>query len=88
MREKRGRRGEREREREKESKLRCRLSDASTWSPKLSELIRTSQVSLLPYDLKLDYDYWNYRMYMQHGNDFRSKTLNLLITTTHHQMTL
>ena len=60
---------ERERKREKERELRCCLSDASTWSPKLSELIKTSQVSLLPYDLKLDYDYWNYRMYVQH-NDF------------------
>lgn len=34
--------------------------DASTWSPKLSELVKASQVSLLPYNLELDYDYWNY----------------------------
>ena len=68
--------GERERERE----LRCCLSDASTWSPKLSELIKTSQVNLLPYDLILDYDYWNYRMYVQR-NDF-IRILNLLNTTT------
>ena len=41
------------------------LPDASTWSPKLSELVKASQVSLLPYNLELDYDYWNYRMYVQ-----------------------
>ncbi|CAD6574698.1 MAG: tRNA(m(1)G37)methyltransferase [Alectoria sarmentosa] len=35
-------------------------NDASTWSPKLSELVKASQVSLLPYNLELDYDYWNY----------------------------
>ena len=41
------------------------LSDASTWGPRLSELVKESQVSLVPYELKLDYDYWNYRMYVQ-----------------------
>ena len=47
------------------------LSDASTWSPKLSELIKASQVSLLPFELELDYDYWNYRMYVvQDGQVF------------------
>lgn len=34
--------------------------DASTWSPKLSDLVKASQVSLSPYNLELDYDYWNY----------------------------
>lgn len=41
------------------------LPDVSTWSPKLSELVKASQVSLLPYSLELDYDYWNYRMYVR-----------------------
>ena len=40
------------------------LLDASTWSPRLSELVEAFQVSLLPYNLELNYDYWNYRMYV------------------------
>lgn len=44
------------------------LLDASTWSPKLSELVKASHVNLLPYNLELDYDYWNYRMYVQDIN--------------------
>ena len=55
-------------ERERQRAKMLSLSDASTWSPKLLELIKTSQVSLLPYNLKLDYDYWNYRMYVQHAD--------------------
>ena len=47
--------------------MRCLLAcclDASTWSPRLSELVEAFQVSLLPYNLELNYDYWNYRMYV------------------------
>ena len=40
------------------------LLDAATWGPKLAELVKASQVSLSPYNLELDYDYWNYRMYV------------------------
>lgn len=40
------------------------LLDASTWGPKLAELVKASQVSLSRYNLELDYDYWNYRMYV------------------------
>ena len=42
------------------------LLDASTWSPRLSELVEAFQVSLLPYNLELNYDYWNYCMYVWH----------------------
>ena len=47
-----------------ESMSACSLLDASTWSPRLSELVEAFQVSLLPYNLELNYDYWNYRMYV------------------------
>lgn len=41
------------------------MKDTSTWSPKLLELVRASQVDVIPFTLKLDYDYWNYRMYVR-----------------------
>ena len=34
--------------------------DASTWSPKLAELVTSSQVHLEPLNLDLDYNYWDY----------------------------
>lgn len=34
--------------------------DAATWSPKISELVEKGTVGLRPFDLELDYDYWNY----------------------------
>ncbi|KAL9127211.1 MAG: hypothetical protein Q9217_003867 [Psora testacea] len=37
-----------------------RLDDASTWSPRLSELVKTGDVALIPYELELNYDYWDY----------------------------
>lgn len=39
--------------------------DVSTWSPSLSDLVKSSQVALMRYDLAMDYDYWNYRMYVR-----------------------
>ncbi len=39
-------------------------ADTSTWSPKLSELVKSSQVVVMPYELEIDYKYWNYRMYV------------------------
>jgi len=48
-------------------KLRLTISsDTSTWSPRLSELVKASQVVVVPYDLEIDYGYWTYRMYVQH----------------------
>ncbi|KAL2814958.1 hypothetical protein BJX63DRAFT_420566 [Aspergillus granulosus] len=35
-------------------------NDASTWSPKVSELVDTGVVGVAPYDLTLEYDYWTY----------------------------
>ena len=45
---------------EKVSRLNC-YPDTSTWSPKISELVRSSQIDLTPYTLEVDYSYWNYR---------------------------
>ena len=36
------------------------FQDASTWSSKLSELVKSSQIALTPYNLELEYNYWNY----------------------------
>lgn len=32
-----------------------------TWGPVISELVKKDEVGLVPYELKLDYDYWTYR---------------------------
>lgn len=32
-----------------------------TWGPMISQLVEQGEVSLVPYDLKLDYDYWTSR---------------------------
>ena len=37
-----------------------RPNDPSTWTPKLSELVDSKQISIAQYDLKLSYDDWNY----------------------------
>ncbi|KAL3455266.1 hypothetical protein BJX64DRAFT_282198 [Aspergillus heterothallicus] len=34
--------------------------DASTWSPKVTELVNSGVVGVEPYDLTLEYDYWTY----------------------------
>ena len=38
--------------------------DPATWSPELSQLVTAGGVEMIPYDLDLDYDYWDYRMYV------------------------
>ncbi|KAL2037309.1 hypothetical protein N7G274_009998 [Stereocaulon virgatum] len=40
---------------------RIKTDDSSTWSPKISELVESSQIDLTPYNLEIDYDYWNYQ---------------------------
>ncbi|KAL2854882.1 hypothetical protein BJY01DRAFT_231824 [Aspergillus pseudoustus] len=35
-------------------------NDASTWSPKVTELVDSGIVGVAPYDLTLEYDYWTY----------------------------
>lgn len=41
------------------------LSDSSTWSSKLRELVSNKDLSLLDYDFELKYDYWTYRTYVR-----------------------
>ncbi|KAK4905951.1 hypothetical protein LTR28_000682, partial [Elasticomyces elasticus] len=38
-----------------------RHDDVSTWSAKLSDLVRREMVGVVPFDLDLQYDYWTYR---------------------------
>lgn len=38
------------------------MADTSTWSEKLQDLVAEEQVAVTPYNLHLDYDYWNHRM--------------------------
>ena len=40
--------------------LEVKKDDSSTWSPKLTELVQSSQVHLEPFDVDLDYNYWSY----------------------------
>ena len=40
------------------------LPDPTTWSPKLSQLVKAGEIEIIHYDLNLDYDYWDYRMYV------------------------
>ena len=39
-------------------------TDPSTWSPTLTEAVKGEDVGVIPYDLKLDYNYWTYRTYV------------------------
>lgn len=34
--------------------------DRLPWSPKVSELVKDQVISVIPFELHLDYDYWNY----------------------------
>ncbi|KAI9778128.1 MAG: tRNA(m(1)G37)methyltransferase [Geoglossum umbratile] len=36
------------------------VDDRATWSPTLKELVEAEKVGVIPYMLKLDYDYWTY----------------------------
>ena len=40
------------------------MLDDSTWSTKLQELVDSQQVALAPYDLEMNYNHWNYCMYV------------------------
>ena len=35
--------------------------DESTWSPTISDLVKSQDISIVPFDLELDYSYWQYR---------------------------
>lgn len=39
------------------------FTDPKTWSGVLQEAVKVEDLDILPYDLKLEYDYWNYRPY-------------------------
>ena len=41
------------------------MRDSSTWTPSVTELVHQQKVSVVPFDLKLDYDYWTYLDIMQ-----------------------
>lgn len=41
-----------------------KADDTSTWSQKLQDLVSAEEVALTPYNLHLDYDYWNYHEIM------------------------
>ena len=45
--------------------------DPSSWSPKLSELVKCSQVAVVPYSLDLDYGFWKYCMYVKFKIHYR-----------------
>ena len=38
--------------------------DPSTWSPILAQLVEAGEIKMMPFELDLDYDYWDYRMYV------------------------
>jgi hypothetical protein len=36
--------------------------DSGTWGPVLKDGVQKEELGVTPYELKLDYDYWTYRM--------------------------
>lgn len=40
-------------------------ADPATWSAELQEAVRGEELGIVPFDLKLDYNYWTYRMYVR-----------------------
>jgi tRNA (guanine37-N1)-methyltransferase len=40
------------------------FSDPATWSSILKQAVEAKELSLLPYELTLDYNYWTYRTYV------------------------
>lgn len=42
-------------------------ADKSMWSPILNELVEKGTVSVTPYDLVFEYDYWTYGMALVFG---------------------
>jgi tRNA (guanine37-N1)-methyltransferase len=39
--------------------------DSSTWSQVLQEASEKNEIDVIPYNLTLDYDYWQYRTYVE-----------------------
>jgi tRNA (guanine37-N1)-methyltransferase len=42
-----------------------KAGDSSTWSETLKEASKRKEVTIIPYDLELDYNYWQYSTYVQ-----------------------
>ena len=40
-------------------------NDSNTWSQVLQEASEKDEIDVIPYDLVLDYNYWQYRTYVQ-----------------------
>lgn len=38
------------------------ITDKSTWSPTVTELVEKGTMAVAPFDLTLEYDYWSYGM--------------------------
>jgi hypothetical protein len=38
------------------------LTASDTWGPVLREGVDKKELTVVPYELQLDYDYWTYRM--------------------------
>ena len=36
--------------------------EPGTWGPVLKEGVQKQELTVIPYELQLEYDYWNYRM--------------------------
>jgi hypothetical protein len=37
------------------------FTEPETWSDALQKAVKLGELSVIPYELKLDYDHWNYR---------------------------
>ncbi|TVY73515.1 tRNA (guanine(37)-N1)-methyltransferase [Lachnellula suecica] len=48
-----------------------KAENPTTWSQTMQEAIQREDISVIPYDLKLDYDYWQYRTYVDEFDTWR-----------------
>lgn len=39
------------------------FSASETWGPVLRDGVQKQELTVIPYELQLDYDYWSYRMH-------------------------
>lgn len=46
----------------KKGMLTCAFTASDTWGPLLKDGVEKQELTVVPYELKLDYDYWSYRM--------------------------
>jgi hypothetical protein len=40
-------------------------AEPKSWSPSLQEAVKAEELGVVDYDLTLDYNYWNYRTYVE-----------------------